>query len=525
MSYADIVLINATVINPGSEQSPAQAIAIKHGKIMAVGTSKQILSLVGQSTKKIDIDGRTILPGFIECHAHGVGLGQSFSETNLRRVKSIREIQDKIKEWTKKTSSGCWIVGRGWDQDKLSEHRYPTWKDLDEVSPNHPVLLIRVCGHLGVINSEAMRQAGITKETQPPEGGRIDIDHGTKMPNGILRENALDLVFKVLPERSRENLTETILQASQKMIEEGITTVHWIISSGKELRTLQRLIDQNKLPIRIYAMIPVEYLDNLVELGITTGFGDDRIRIGSVKILADGSLGARTAALKDPYTDSPKTKGMLLYSERQLKKFIEKAHNANLQLAIHAIGDKTIEIILHTLKKILQKNPNLNHRHRLEHASVLNPNLIQEMKEINMIASVQPHFIISDFWVADRLGESRARWTYALKSMFKEGIVMIGGSDAPVEPVSPILGMYAATARKTFPQERLTITEALRLYTSNAAYASFEEDTKGSIEKGKLADLVVLSENPFQTPHEQLKQIKVVMTIVAGKIVYERRPE
>jgi len=525
MPYADMVLVNATVINPGSEQSPAQAIAIKHGKIMAVGTSKQILSLIGESTKKIDVDGRTILPGFIECHAHGVWLGQSLSEINLRRAKSIREIQEKVKEWTKKTSLGCWIVGQGWDQDQLSEHRYPTWKDLDEVSPNHPVLLIRVCGHLGVINSEAMRQAGITKETQSPKGGRIDIDRKTRMPNGILRENALNLVFKVLPERSKENLAEAILQASQKMIEEGITTVHWIIRSGKELRTLQKLIDHNRLPVRIYTIIPVEYLDNLVELGIATRFGDDRIRVGSVKILADGSLGARTAALKDPYTDSPKTKGMLLYSESQLKRLIETAHNADLQLAIHAIGDKTVEIILQTLKKILQKNPNPNHRHRLEHASVLNPSLIQEMKEINMIASVQPHFIISDFWVADRLGESRARWTYALKSMSKEGVIMIGGSDAPVEPVSPILGMYAATARKTFPQERLTITEALRLYTTNAAYASFEEDTKGSIEKGKLADLVVLSGNPFQTPHEQLKQIKAVMTIVDGKVVYERKPE
>ena len=525
MLYADMIVTNAIVINPGSEQFQAQAIAIKHGIIVAVGTNKQIQSLAGGNTKKVDLKGKTVFPGFVDCHAHGVWLGQSLSEINLRQAKSIEEIKEKVKEYADHTSPGHWILGHGWSQDQLSEHRYPNRIDLDEVAPNHPVFLKRVCGHLGVINSEAIRQTSITKETQSPEGGKIDVDQETGEPNGVLRENALNLVYKVLPERSEKNLTEAILRACNRMIEEGITSVHWMVSSGRELRILQRLSDHNMLPVRIYTIIPIEYLDNLIELGVTTGFGNDKIQVGSVKILADGSLGARTAALKNPYADSPETKGVSLYSETQLEKLMEKAHKADLQLAIHAIGDKTVEIVLQTLKKILQKTPIEDHRHRLEHASVLNPNLVQAMKEINIIASVQPHFIISDIWIGDRLGESRARWTYALKSISKEGVTMIGGSDAPVEPVSPVLGIYAATARKTYPQERLTVAEALRLYTVNAAYASFEEDTKGAIEKGKLADLVVLSDNPFQIPCEQLKQIKAVMTIVGGKIVYERRQE
>lgn len=525
MLHPDLIIINATLINPDSEQPIAEAIAIKNGIITAVGTNEQVLSLKGEETAKIDVKGRTIVPGFVDCHAHGAWLGQSLLEINLRNVTSINEIKERVRERANDTPKGSWIFGHGWDQDKLSKHRYPNLQDLDEAAPNHPVFLRRVCGHLAVINSEAMKKAGIFNDTPSPKGGQIDRDPKTGSPNGVIRENALDLVHKVMPERSEETLTNAIIQASEKMVQEGLTTVHWIISSGKELRILQKLSKKNLLPIRLYVLIPVEYLDNLIELGLTTGFGNDHVRVGSVKILADGSLGARTAALKEPYTDSPTTNGMMLYSKDQLEEFIEKAHNADLQLAIHVIGDKSAETVLRLVKETLEKTPKAEHRHRLEHASVLNPELIQDIQEVNMIASVQPHFIISDFWVKDRLGEDRTRWTYALKSLIKGGIVVVGGSDAPVEPISPMLGIYAATARRTIPQERLNVLEAIKLYTINAAYASFEEDIKGTIEKGKLADLVVLSHNPFQVSLEQLRQIEPIMTIVGGNVVYKKDQE
>ncbi len=519
----DLVLVNGNIITINSKQPKAQAIAIKQGKVVAVGANKQILSYVGKDTKKLDLKGKTVVPGFIDSHVHGASFGRGLTEIDLRGIKSIKEIQRKVKRQAKKTANDRWIIGHGWDQDRLTEDRYPSRLDLDQVAPNHPVFLLRVCGHLGVANSKALKLAGIAKQTRTPKGGHIDRDPKTGEPNGVLGENALDFIYNVLCESTEENLADSCLSACRRMVKEGITTAHWIISSANEMRILQKLKEDNRLPLRIYALVPVEFLDCLVELGLSTGLGDDKFKIGSIKILTDGSLGARTAALRQPYEDMPETEGMLLYSQRQLESFVIKAHEADLQLAIHAIGDRTIEIVLKILERVLRKKPKGNHRHRLEHVSVLNPTLIKKMKEVGVIASVQPHFIVSDFWVLDRLGEARARWTYAFKSLLKEGIMMIAGSDAPVEPVSPILGVYAAVARQRFPEERLTADEALRLYTINAAYGSFEEGIKGSIEKGKLADLVVLSRDPYKTTPKQIKDIKVEMAIVDGEIVYARK--
>ena len=514
-----MILLNSNIITMDSEQPRAQAVAVEDGKFVAVGTDKQILPYTDENTRKIDLEGKFVVPGFIDAHVHGAYLGRSLSQINLRDAKSVKEIQQKVRQRAEETPKGKWIIGNGWDQERLAENRYPSRLDLDAVTPNHPVLLIRVCGHLGVVNSEALKLAGITKKTEAPAGACIDREL-SGMPNGVLRENALDLIFDVLPKPTDEEVNHICLLACQKMVEEGITTAHWIVSSASEMRVLQKLKERGMLPLRVYALIPIKYLDNLVELGLSTGFGDEKLRIGSVKILLDGSLGGRTAALKQPYNDAPDTKGMMLYTRKQLKQFAEKAHEANLQLAIHVIGDKAAETVLDTLEKIVKKTSRTDHRHRLEHASVLNPQLIGRAREIGVVASVQPHFTVSDFWIPDRLGKPRARWTYAFKSLLKAGVVLMGGSDAPVEPVSPILGVYAAVARKTNRQERLTVDEALRMYTVNAAYGSFEECLKGSIEVGKFADLTVLSRNPYKTPPQNLRDVKVEMTIVGGEVVY-----
>jgi predicted amidohydrolase YtcJ len=520
MLYADLILLNGNITTMNSEQPRAQAVAVKAGKFVAVGTDKQILPYADENTKKIDLHGKFVVPGFIDAHVHGAFLGRSLSQINLRDAKSVKEIQQKVRQRAEETPKGRWIIGNGWDQERLAENRYPSRFDLDAVTPNHPVLLIRVCGHLGVVNSEALKLAGIAKKTEAPEGGCIDSDL-SGVPSGVLRENALDLVFDILPKSTDEEVTHVCLLACQKMVEEGITTAHWIVNSASEMRVLQKLKERGILPLRVYALIPIEHLNNLAELGLSTGFGDEKLRIGSVKILLDGSLGGRTAALKQPYNDSPNTKGMMLYTHKQLKQFAEKAHEANLQLAIHVIGDKAAETVLDTLERIVKKTSRADHRHRLEHASVLNPQLINRAREIGVVVSVQPHFIVSDFWIPDRLGKPRARWTYAFKSLLQAGVLLMGGSDAPVEPVSPILGVYAAVARKTNRQERLTVEEALRMYTVNAAYGSFEECLKGSIEVGKFADLTVLSHDPYKTPPQNLKDVKVEMTIVGGEVVYD----
>ena len=518
---ADIALINANIVTINPSKPQAQAVAIKNNRIIKVGTNKEIKPLIKENTKVIDLKGKALLPGFIDTHTHMAGFGKALIGINLRDIQSIKEMQKKLKKRIEKTREGEWILGRGWDQDRLKEGRYPTRWDLDKFSPNNPVVFTRVCGHLCVVNSRALEKASITAETTPPPGGKIDKRPKTGETTGILRENARDLVHTVMPEPSEHQLMEACGSACRKAVEAGLTSVHWIIHSPAEIRVIQKLRAKNKLPLRVYILIPVEFLDRLIHLGLCTGFGDDVVRIGGVKILADGSLGARTAALHESYSDYSLTRGMMIYGEEELEELIMKTHRAGLQLAFHAIGDRAIDVVLTALEKALKKTPREDHRHRIEHASVLNEKLIGRMKRLEVIASVQPHFAVSDFWVVDRLGPERARCVYPFKTLIHEGVRTVGGSDCPVEPISPLLGIWAAVSRESFPEEQISVEEALRMYTIDAAFASFEEDVKGSIEVGKLADLVVLSHDPRKVPRDEIKDIEVEMTFVGGRIVYE----
>ncbi len=517
---ADIALIDGNIITINPSKPHAQAIAIRKNRIIKIGTNREIKPLIKENTKVIDLKGKTVLPGFIDTHTHIAGFGKALTQINLRGIQSVKEMLKKLKKRIEKTREGEWIQGRGWDQDHLKEKRYPTRWDLDKSSPNNPVVFTRVCGHLCVVNSKALEKARITAETTPPPGGKIDKDPRTGEPTGILRENAMDLVHRVMPEPSEHQLMEACGLACLKAVEAGLTSIHWIISSPTEIRVIQKLREQNELPLRVYILIPVEFLDHLVGLGLSTGFGDDVVKIGGAKILADGSLGARTAALHESYSDDSSTRGMMLYSEEKLEELITKTHKAGLQLAVHAIGDQAIDMVLTALEKALDEMPREDHRHRIEHASVLNKELIRRMKRLGVIASVQPHFVVSDFWVVDRLGPKRARWAYPFKTLVQNGVRTVGGSDCPVEPISPLLGIWAAISRESFPEERITVDEAIRVYTINAAFSSFEDSVKGSIEVGKLADLVVLSADPRSVPPDEIKDIEVEMTFVGGRMVY-----
>jgi hypothetical protein len=499
----------------------AEAIAVKDDKIVAVGTNKLIQPWIGEQTEVINLDGKTVVPGFIDTHVHMRGFGRFLTWINLRDVNSIKKIQQLLRKRARKTPEGKWILGRGWDQDRFKEKRYPTRWDLDEVASDNPVILARVCGHVCVVNSKALELAGITRDTAAPYGGQIDKNPEGE-PTGILRENAMDLVWNIVPEPNEEELAEICALASQKAVEAGLTSVHWFVHSPIEIRVLQELRAKGGLPIRVYLVVPIGFLDCLIDAGLVTGFGDHVAKIGSVKILVDGSLGARTAALKQPYSDDSSTRGMTLYTQRNLNKLVLKAHRAGFQLAIHAVGDRAVDIALKALERALEEAQKEDHRHRLEHVSVLNTSLIERMKKLGVIASVQPHFVISDFWIEKRLGEARARWTYPFKTLIEKGILVTGGSDCPVDPISPLLGIYAVVNRERFLQERITVEEALRIYTINAAYASFEEKIKGSIEAGKLADLVVLSDDLRKIEPSRIKDVKVEMTIVGGKIAFQR---
>ncbi len=520
--WAEMVLFNGKVITMNPSQPRAQAVAVKDGEILAVGLDTEIKRLIGEKTKTFDLKGRTVLPGFIDTHIHVAGLGRSLAPINLRGINSIEELQTRLAEQVQKLPKGKWITGRGWDQDRFAEQRYPTRWDLDESSPDNPVVFTRVCGHMCVANSKALEIANIARQTVPPPWGQIDKDAETGEPTGILRENAMNSVLDLVPSPSEEAFVDACGSACRKAAETGLTSVHWIIDSADEIRAINELHRRDELPVRVYILVPSELLEQLIGLGLCTGFGDAFVRIGSLKIFADGSLGARTAALRESYHDEPTTEGLMHYSQEELNALVIKAHTAGLQLAMHAIGDKTTGLVLTALENALMEAPREDHRHRIEHASVLDEDLISRMKRANVIASVQPHFVVSDFWVVDRVGVKRARWVYPFRSLVDEGITVTGGSDYPVEPMDPLLGIWAAVARGAFSEEQLTVDEALQLYTSNAAFASFEDSAKGSIERGKLADLVILSRDPHEVPPEDIRDIDVEMTISGGKVVYAK---
>lgn len=522
MPDATLVLLDANVVTLNPKRPRAEAVAIKNGKIIAVGFNKEIRKCISKKTRVIEARNKTVVPGFVDCHVHMTGFGHFLQILNLRNVESVKEMQQKLREYVEKNPERIWILGGRWDQDKFAEKRYPTRWDLDAAVQDKPVFLIRVCGHMGVINSKALQLAGISKETKV-DSGKVDLDEATGEPNGILRENALELISKAVPKPSAKELEEACILACKNAVEAGLTCAHWIVGSAEEVRILQRLYSEGKLPLRVYLGISVDLLDELVDLGLLTGFGNDMIKIGFVKVFADGSLGARTAALEEPYSDKPDTRGIMLYTQRKLNKLVLKAHKAGLQLAVHAIGDRALEAVLKAFESALRKHPRENHRHRIEHCSVLNQRLIRRMKRLSLIASIQPHFVVSDFWVVHRVGKDRARWVYPFKTLMKEGLNPASGSDCPVEPINPLLGVWAAVARKSFTKENLTVEEALKTYTLNAAYASFDENNKGTIETGKFADLTILSDDLCNIPSDEIKRVNVEMTIVNGKIVYPRK--
>lgn len=440
MKYADVAILNANVITLNSRQPKAEAIAIIDSKILAIGSNKEIYGYISDRTRVIDANGKTVVPGFVDCHVHMTKFGQYLQMLDLRNVRSIDEVKREIRKYAEENPGRSWILGGQWDHEKFSEKRYPTRWDLDEAVSDKPVFLVRVCGHIGVANTKALEIAGIGKETCV-NGGIIDREVESGEPSGVLRENALSLVWRVIPKPSMIELQEACIQACQKAVENGLTMVHWIVDSADEILIIQKLYNEGKIPLRVYLGIPVELLNELVKLGLTTGFGNDMVRLGFVKIFADGSLGGHTAALKQPYADRPEISGMLIYTQRKLNRLIMKAHEACLQVAVHAIGDKAIESSLKAFSNALKEFPRFGHRHRIEHCSVLNPMLIKRMKKLGLIASIQPHFVVSDFWVLDRVGCERTRWVYPFKTLMDEGVIIASGSDCPVEPVNPLLGI------------------------------------------------------------------------------------
>ncbi|HER54483.1 MAG TPA: amidohydrolase, partial [Candidatus Bathyarchaeota archaeon] len=436
---ADLAFVNGNVITMNFSQPSAEAVAIKNDRIIKVGSADEVGQFIGKQTKVVDLKGRTVVPGLIDSHIHVGDFGRFLTWVDLKDVNSLQEMKNKIKERTQKIPKDRWIIGSGWDQNSFVEKRYPTFRDIDEASPNNPVVLYHQCGRVCVVNSKALELAKVTTKTKPPSGGVIEKDPKTGELTGILRENATDLVWTKIPEPNEQEVIEGSVLACQKILEAGVTSIHWIVSSATEVSVIKKLREENKLPLHVYMIVPTNLLDQIKDVDL----GAYKNSMG-VKVFVDGSLAARTAALVEPYVDDDAKKGELLYSQEQLDSLVAKGNKTNFRLVLHAMGDKAIDMTLKAVEKAHKESTESDLRQRIEHASVLNKDLIARIKKLGVIVSVQPKCVISEFsvWSAvERLGQKRARWLYPLKTLITQGIRVIGGSDCPMEPISPLSGI------------------------------------------------------------------------------------
>jgi predicted amidohydrolase YtcJ len=511
---ADLVLLNGNVLTMNSVNPHAEAIATKEDRILKIGKNADILPLVAKKTKVLDLRGKTVLPGFIDTHIHIADFGRTLNWLDLKNADSIQAIQEAIKQKAQTTPKNKWILGSGWNQNSLKEKRSPNRQDLDEVAPDNPVVIYHQFGRTCTTNTQALKKANITQNTPNPKNGTIDKNPCTNMPTGILHGNATDLIWNKIQPPTQQETLESAKHAIQKIIEAGITTAHWIISTKQELKIAQKLIQQNQA-LRIYTIITANLLETLPNATHSIP------KINAVLIFIDGYLASQTAALNESYTDNPTNKGTLLYTQGELNRLVAKIQEANLQVIIHATGDKAIGAAL----KALETNPTNKKSHRIEQAAVLNKKLIQRIKKQNLIISIQPQVIQSEFiiWQATQhLGKKRAKMLYPTNTLLSKKIVVAGGSDCPMEPLNPLIGIRS-TATRSFSEERITVEDALRLYTVNAAFAASEEEVKGSLEEGKLADLTVLSNDPLTVVPDTIVSIGVEFTIIGGKVLYQRK--
>jgi hypothetical protein len=527
---ADKILLNGKFYSMVKEGETFQAMAIKGDKIFVTGTNEEIKTIIAKET--IDLKGKVVLPGFIDTHQHILSYCEGLEAVDLRETKSIKEVQQRLEKKVQETPKGQWIRGVCFDHEKFVENRFPTRYDLDEVSKEHPILISRYCMHGYVANSLALQEGGIGKGYQQPANGSVEFDAAGE-PTGVLWEEASEPIIEKIPVplATYEQKKEAIKRVCMDMASYGITTVHTYqgkFCDAKEyIGIYQDLEAEDGLPIRVYVSF-----DELPNFGIKTGFGSKFVRYGNFKIYSDGSLGSRAAALFEPYSDQPKVKGVENYSQEYMNEKVKEAHDQGLQVAIHAIGDRGLDIAITAIENAYSQNPRPNSSFRIIHVTVTNEELIERMKKLPVILDVQPKFITSNlYWAENRVGKERAKYVYAFNTFIKNGFIVTAGSDCPVEPYNPFLGIYAAVNRQDFngypkggwnPQEKVTIFDAISMYTRNGAYASLEENLKGTLQAGKYADFIVVDSDPFAVEPQDLHKLKVMETFVGGKLIFKR---
>lgn len=537
----DVIFHNGHVMTMNKEEPYGEAVAVRGNRIAAVGTNEAILAMKEKDTRLIDLEGKTLLPGFNDSHMHLLNYARVSSMISLVGVPSIQDIIQRSKTFIKESGkSEGWIGGRGWNQNLFKEPRLLNRYDLDKISNERPICFIRACGHVMVINSYALKMLGITGKTPQVEGGHFDIDEAGE-PTGIFRENAMGLVYDHMPVPSLREIKDMIVSACEDALRAGITSIQTDDLDTYTDRYIYRIIQayeelnaEGRLPVRIYeqCLLGDKYLfKTFLEKGYRTGLGDTFFKIGPLKILADGSLGARTAYMSEPYADDPTTCGIGKLTQDEMDEMVMMAQEHNMQVAIHCIGDEIMNMSMKSFRKALANKPTRDHRHGIVHSQITTPRLIDDFKELDLLAYIQPIFLDSDIAIVEeRIGVDRAKDTYNFRKMMDMGIHTPYSSDCPVEPFDVLPGIYCAITRKSLkgspengwlPQEKVTLEQAIYNYTKDGAYASFEEDIKGSIEVGMLADMIVLSEDIMNTAPDDVKDVQVILTMVDGNITYE----
>jgi len=533
---ADLLLRNGNIITMDRAKRVVDAMAVRDGRILALGSNDALKDCASPRTQLIDLYGQTVLPGLIDVHTHAMEwVKSSLSgeiDAGYTAVHSISEIAQAVARRAATLPQGQWIVGTGWDDSKLTERRYITRHDLDAASPDHPVYLKHVSGHLSVANSAVLKLANITKDTRDPEGGVIERDASGE-PSGILKDTAMGLVAGILPGDPPDIDARAAMLISEKAAEVGLTTIHDIFISSDEMRGYEEARRRGWLKIRVQ-MSPrigsIADAEKLAQMGVHTGFGDDLLKFGAAKMFADGGMGARTIAIYRPgVIGEPDNLGVLRWTPADMQKAHLIAAQAGWQLETHAIGDRAIDEVLDSYAAAIQQLRLKDHRFRIVHAGISTPAVQKRLRELSVLVDGNPPFV---YWIGSwflKYGPERVRWSYPAKSYIENGIIEASGSDVPVTPLSPWWGIWAAVVRRDMqsgqilaPEERISVEQALTLYTRNGAYAGFEEDRKGSLEAGKLADFIVVDRDVLTVPSDELKDVKVLQTFIGGRSVYER---
>lgn len=518
----------------------AEALAVVGDHILAVGTRDEIMKLKGPDTKVVDLDGRFVMPGFNDAHMHLASAGLEKMNVNLVGAKTLDEFRERVRVKCESAAPGEWVVGEGWDETLWPVKVLPTRWDLDEVSGKHPVYLGRVDGHIGVANTRALQLASITVASRDPDGGKIDRDDDAGTPNGILREKAQDLVQSVIPKPTHEKQRQAIELALADMASHGVTSAQ-DFSEWEDFEIYEEIEADGKLTARISEWLPFD--DSIEDLNSKRNShptSDNLLHTGMLKGFMDGSLGSKTAALLEPYSDDPKNSGLPQYDVAKLNAMTKERVLAGYQIGFHAIGDKGVQMALDAFAeaekaakdgKVKAADGGTDYRLRIEHAQVTTPQQMARFKELKVIASMQPSHLLTDMnWAESRLGPKRAEHSYAWADFLHHGVVLAFGTDYPVEPVTPFRGIYAALTRMSedgkktyYPAEKLNIEQAIAAYTTGAAFAEFAEKQKGKLAPGMLADFIVLDQDITAALPPKILATKVLRTVVGGKTVYEAK--